>query len=69
MKKEDIKELTDIELEAAIKVSYGNLAKMRLSHSVNPLENPMGLRNSRRELARMITEIKNRKMEKEQKQQ
>jgi len=36
---------------------------MRLNHSVNPLENPMKLRFTRKDIARLNTELRKRQLE------
>jgi large subunit ribosomal protein L29 len=62
MKQELIKELTDDELTARIVEEKNNLLKMRMSHSVSPIENPLKIRTARKFVARLLTEMKARSM-------
>ncbi|OFX67624.1 MAG: 50S ribosomal protein L29 [Bacteroidetes bacterium GWE2_29_8] len=62
MKKLDIKQLTTNELRDKVSEQRELITKMELSHAVSPLENPLKLRVIRRELASMLTEQKNRKI-------
>jgi len=39
------------------------LAKMKLSHAVSPLENPMLIKQTRRTVARLNTEIRKRQLQ------
>ncbi len=36
------------------------LKKLKFTHSIQPLENPMEIRNTKREVARLLTEISKR---------
>ena len=37
------------------------LAKLKMSHAVSPLENPLSIKYSRKKIARIMTEISSRK--------
>lgn len=62
MKNEKIRELTTQEIQEYIAEEKLNLTKMRLTHSVSPLDNPMKLRNTKRLIARLNTELRNRQL-------
>lgn len=51
-----IRELSNDELVERLAEEKLKLTKMRLSHAVSPLENPMELKHSRKLVARLLTE-------------
>lgn len=57
MKNAEIKELSIEDLESAIVEQQVALQKLRFSHAVSPIENPMVIRNTRRLIARLKTEL------------
>lgn len=61
MKMSEIKELSTKELTERIEAEKNNLVRMRVNHAVSPLESPIKLRHTRRDIARMLTELTNRK--------
>ena len=63
MKNSEIKELTTAEIIERIANTKEELVRMRLNHSVNPLENPMRIRFTRKDVARLNTELRNRQLE------
>ncbi|MCT4625220.1 MAG: 50S ribosomal protein L29 [Schleiferiaceae bacterium] len=63
MKYSEIKELTTQELEERRVEEKMNLAKAKLTHAVSPLENPLSIRESRRNIARINFELRNREIE------
>ena len=60
MKNSEIRELTTQELEGKIEETKNNLMRMRLNHAVSPLENPMLIQKTRKEIARLKTELHRR---------
>lgn len=48
------------ELQDKLADETSALGKMRLNHSVSPLENPMQLRDKKRLIARLSTELTSR---------
>jgi large subunit ribosomal protein L29 len=60
MKYSEIKELTTQELEEKLVEEKANLAKQRLTHTVSQLENPLTIRDTRRDVARIKTELRRR---------
>lgn len=63
MKQSEIKGLTTEELQEHLVEFEANLTKMRMTHHISPLENPMSLRHTRRDVARIKTELKIREQE------
>ncbi len=55
MKTAEIKEMPVADLVEKIGAEKENLRKMKLNHAVSPLENPGTIKNSRRDIARMMT--------------
>ena len=56
MKNDEIKDLSNQDLEDKIQDTEKMLNKMRMDHSVSAIENPMSLRHTRRLLSRLKTE-------------
>ncbi|MFM7233696.1 MAG: 50S ribosomal protein L29 [Flavobacteriales bacterium] len=61
MKATDYNKLADSDLLEKIKEEKAALAKMKFSHTVAGTENPMQLRMKRKEVARMLTVMNQRK--------
>jgi len=57
MKKADIKNLSAEELKIKLKELQISYSKLLLSHKVSPIENPIQIRDLRRTIARLHTEI------------
>ena len=57
MKQKEITILTDDELNDKLGAFQKNLHDMKLTHAVSPVENPLQIRNIRRTIARIKTEI------------
>jgi large subunit ribosomal protein L29 len=49
-------------LQARIKEDELRLKKLEFAHALSPLENPMSIRNLRREVARLKTELKKKQL-------
>ena len=60
MKKEDIKELTSEELQLRLQEEKANYVRYRMNHAVSPVDNPMKMRDMRRGIARIHTELTKR---------
>ena len=56
--KKSIQGLSEQDLQARINEDELRLKKLEFAHAISPLENPMSIRNLRRELARLKTELK-----------
>jgi large subunit ribosomal protein L29 len=63
MKQVDIKDLSVDDLTEKFAEQKEVLAKMKLSHSVSPLENPMQIKQVRRTVARFKTELRKRELQ------
>ncbi len=61
MKAKDIKGLSVNELAAKISEETASLSKLKLNHSISPLDNPMVIRDARRTIARLKTELTTKK--------
>ena len=57
MKQKEIVILTDDELSDKLDVFQKNLHDLKLTHVVSPVENPLQIRNLRRAIARLKTEL------------
>lgn len=57
-----LKDLTVQELQDKLQEERSALAKLRFDHAVSPVENPMLLRTRRREVARVLTELRAREL-------
>lgn len=62
MKTSEIRELTDKEILERIELEKTNLLKLRLNHSISPLDNPMKIKETRRNIARLQTVLNQRKL-------
>lgn len=60
MKQSIVKDLTTDEIRAKIKEERMAYVKIKMAHAVSPIENPMKIRASRRAIARLETEFRNR---------
>ncbi|MDB5206360.1 MAG: ribosomal protein [Flavisolibacter sp.] len=60
--KKSIESLNDQDLTARIKEDEARLKKLEFAHAISPLENPVSIRNLRRELARLKTELKKKQL-------
>ena len=65
MKQKEVIELSVDELNEKLNTFKKQLADMKMSHSVSPIENPLQIRNTRRVIARIYTELTRRKQEQE----
>ena len=64
MKTSEIKDLTTEEIKEMIETEKAALTKMKMNHAVSPLENPMLIRTTRRNIARLMTELRKRELNK-----
>lgn len=62
MKNTEIKELSNSELKEKLIDFQSELVRMKMNHSVSPLENPLTLRVQRKTIARLLTEIRKREL-------
>ncbi len=62
MKSSEIRELSNQELLEHIDNEKSALVRMKLNHAISPLDNPQKIKESRRTIARLITEKRKREM-------
>jgi len=63
MKKESLRELSVADLNERLDQTREQLVKMKLNHAVSPIENPNLIRATRKEIARILTELRRREIE------
>ncbi|HAW59607.1 MAG TPA: 50S ribosomal protein L29 [Bacteroidales bacterium] len=63
MKQTVIKELSKNDLLERLEEERKQLTRLRLSHTVSPLDNPMKIRPNRKMIARILTELRKRELE------
>ncbi len=62
-KQESIREMSTADLNDRLDQAREQLVKMRLNHAVSPLENPNQIRETRKNIARYLTELRRRELE------
>lgn len=67
MKQEVLKEMSTAELVEKLGEEQQHLTKLKINHAVSELENPMKIRDYRRAIARIKTELHRRELEQESK--
>ncbi len=63
MKQSEITQLSIAELEEKLGDTKKSYADLKLAHAISPLENPIQLRNVRRSVARLATELTKREVQ------
>ncbi len=58
----ELKEMSDTEVVTELQASEGDFHKMRFDHAVKGMDNPMQLRDLRRDVARLHTEVRQREL-------
>ena len=61
MKASEPQGLSISEIEEKIAAARLDLEKMKLTHAISPLENPMKIRKTRKDIARMLTILTEKK--------
>ncbi len=64
MKTSEIKEMTTADLQELIKTEKANYSQMLLNHAVSPIENNSKIKAARRNIARMMTIVRQRELNK-----
>jgi large subunit ribosomal protein L29 len=64
MKTAEIKKLVDKEIVERLESEKANLSKLKLSHAISPLDNPSQIRETRKTIARLETELRQREINK-----
>ena len=63
MKKESLRDLSINDLNERLEQAREQLVKMNLNHAASPLENPNLIRATRKNIARILTELRRRELE------
>ncbi|GAB4297116.1 MAG: 50S ribosomal protein L29 [Marinilabiliales bacterium] len=63
MKNSEIRQLTLKELEDRIQDEQMVLTRMKINHTVSPLDNPQKIKQTRKVIARLKTELRRRQIE------
>ena len=63
MKQAEIIELSVTELQEKFSETKKSYADLKMAHAISPLENPIQLRNARRSVARIATELTKREIQ------
>jgi large subunit ribosomal protein L29 len=66
MKIKEIKELTDNEILERMETDKDHLIRLKLNHSISPLDNPSQIKAARRTIARFNTELRQRELNQNQ---
>ena len=61
MKTQVLTDMPDNELHELLAIERDRLMKMKMSHAVSPLENPLQIKFARKTIARVMTEISKRR--------
>ncbi len=64
MKTSEIRELSTPDLLERIDTEKNVLVRMKLNHAITPLDNPKKLRVARITIARLLTELRKRELDK-----
>lgn len=56
-----LKSMSEVDLKSRIEEDQLRLKKLKFAHAVSPLENPMSIRDVRKDLARTKTELRKKK--------
>lgn len=62
MKASEVRELSTLELQEQIENNTKALTKMRLNHAVSPLDNTNKIGETKRDIARLKTELRAREI-------
>jgi len=62
MKIKEVRELSTKEIEERIDAEVMALDQKKINHSISPLDNPMQIKAQRRTIARLKTELRQRKL-------
>jgi large subunit ribosomal protein L29 len=57
-----LKDISEADLKAKIQEDELRLKKLEFAHAISPLENPMSIRDLRKDVARLKTELRKREL-------
>jgi len=60
----EVRELTDKDLRERIVDLKSTLTQLKINHAVSPLDNPLQINLLKKDIARLITELKQRELTK-----
>lgn len=63
MKNSEIKALSLEEVKDRLTTEQTNMQNLRFAHAISPLENPMKIRESKKTIAQLNTELRRREIE------
>ena len=66
MKISEIKELTDKEIVERLQIEKESLVRLRLNHAVSPLDNPNKISETKRNIARLETVLREKELNEKQ---
>ena len=61
MKSQVLTDMPENELQDLLATEREKLIKMKMSHAVSPMENPLQIKFTRKAIARVMTELSNRR--------
>jgi len=64
MKSAEIRKLKVEEIKEKIRGEKESLQKMKFAHAISPIENPMKIRETKKLIARLYTEVRNKELAK-----
>ena len=64
MKTREIKELNNKEILERMDAEREHLVRLKLNHAISPLDNPLQIKEVRRTVARLATELRQREINK-----
>ena len=62
MKTREIKELNTKEIQERVDAEKEHLVRLKLNHAISPLDNPLQIKEVRRTVARLATELHQREI-------
>ena len=62
MKKADLSQLSTSDLQEKLKEERTGLGKMKFTHTISPVESPARITHARKNVARMLTELRKREI-------
>ena len=62
MKTREIKELNNKEIQERLDAQSSHLDTLKLNHAISPLDNPLQIKEVRRTIARLATELRQREI-------
>lgn len=66
MKASVVREMTTQEIREQLEEDKLSYSRMKMAHTISPLENPIDLRNKRKDIARLASELRSRQINGEQ---